>query len=175
MRAAHLVRMQRKPVNQERRRVVNDKQIPVLRPDELLLRRMPQELQQMIEVALDVEDADGLRLQLQLQPGNHLEHFFERAIAARQHDEPIAAIGHRALALMHRLDDLQLGEAAVCNLGPHQVPRDDANDIAAVREHLVGERAHHADMAATIDRRQPATRENLRELARGGHIFGAGA
>jgi hypothetical protein len=88
--------------------------------DELLLRRVAQELEQMVEIAFDVEDSDRLGLQLQLQPSNHLEHFFERAIAAGQHDERIAAVSHRALALVHRLDDLQLGEAAVRNLGPHR-------------------------------------------------------
>ncbi len=71
------------------RRPVDDQQVPVLGPDEPSSRRVAQELEQPVEVARDVDDADRLGVQLQLQPGQHLEHFLERAVAAGQHDERI--------------------------------------------------------------------------------------
>ena len=63
-----------------------------------------EKLQQMIEVAVDVEHADRLRVDAELQPGENLEQFLRRADAAGQRDETVGKIGHLVLARVHRVD-----------------------------------------------------------------------
>ena len=69
--------------------------------------------QQRIPEAVDVGDQDRLLVAAELRPGHLLDQFLERADAARQGDERVGAVEHRALALVHVAgDDLLLRRAA---------------------------------------------------------------
>ena len=57
--------------------------------------------QQRIPEAVDVGDQDRLLVTSKLRPGHLLDQFFQRAEAARQSDESVGAVEHRALALVH--------------------------------------------------------------------------
>ena len=73
--------------------------------------------------------------------------------------KPSDRAGHLGLALVERLDDAQVGQAAVCQLAVDEAARDDADDLAAGRQRRVGEGAHHADPTAAVDDADPALGE----------------
>ena len=61
-------------------------------------------------------------------------------IAARQRDEGVRQLGHLHLPLVHRRGDVQLGEAPVRDLLPHDRLGHHARHAAAEPEHGVGQR-----------------------------------
>ena len=85
-----------------------------------------------------------------------------------QSDEAVRELGHRRLALVHRLDDAQVVQPAVADLLLDEVPRDHPGDVAAGRERGVGDRPHQADRAAAVDEAEAAADERGRQVARGG-------
>ena len=52
-------------------------------------------------------------MKLKLPPRKDLYNFLERAIAARQRDKSIRQVGHQRLALVHRIDNMEFGQAAI--------------------------------------------------------------
>ena len=60
------------------------------------------------------------------------------------------------LALVERVDDPQVGQAAMGELAIDQPARDHADDLAARLERRVGDRAHQPDPAAAVDDADPA-------------------
>ena len=58
---------------------------------------------------------------------------------AGQRDEAVGELGHQRLALVHRADDVQLGERRVRDLAAHQRLGDHADHLAAGRQRGVGE------------------------------------
>ena len=84
-------------------------------------------------------------------PGPGLEQLLERARGAGQRDEGVGEVGHHGLALVHRLHDLQPGQAGVRHLVVHQVLGDDADDLAAGGQRGVGDDAHQPDVPAAVD------------------------
>ena len=65
-------------------------------------------------------DVRALLADAELAPGQHLEDLFHGAEAAGQGDEAIGQIEHARLALMHRTDDLQVGQAAMGHTAAQQ-------------------------------------------------------
>ncbi|MNT19292.1 hypothetical protein D3C72_1545470 [compost metagenome] len=100
--------------------------------------------------AVHVEERTGLVADAELAPGQHLEDFFHGAEAAGQGDEAIGQIEHARLALMHRTDDLQFGQAAMGHFPVGQLARNHAGDLTAGGEHGIGHGAHQADIAAAV-------------------------
>ena len=64
------------------------------------------------------------------------------------------------------VDHVHLREAGVRELLGRERPGDDAHDLTALRDHLVGEDAHEPDPAAAVDDAEPAAAELCRHLAR---------
>ena len=70
-------------------------------------------------------------MQRELTPSQDLEKLIERAYAARQHRKGIGALGHDALAVVHRIDNDELADAPMREFSVAQCGRDDADDAAA--------------------------------------------
>src|ERR1043166_7606384 len=87
---------------------VDDGGIAHVRPDERLGNRAVEELHERSVIAGGVEEAARLGVHAELRPRPDLEDLFERAEAAGERDEAVGEIGHRRLALVHRLDDANL-------------------------------------------------------------------
>ena len=100
--------------------------------------------------------ADGLGVQPELAHVRISHSSSKRAEAAGEGDEAVGQVGHHRLALVHRTDDPQLGEALVGDLPAHEGLRDDADDLAAGGQHGVGQDAHQADVAAAVHEPEPA-------------------
>ena len=84
-------------------------------------------------VAAHVEQAERLGVQPELRPGVDLEQLLERADPARQRDEAVRELGHQRLALVHRADDVQLGQPGMGDLPVDERLRDHADHLAARR------------------------------------------
>ncbi len=116
-------------------------------------------------------------MKLELPPGEDLEEFIERAVAAGQGEEGVGQLGHEGLAVVHALDDVQLGELLVGELAFDERLRDDADGFAAGVAHGVGENAHEADVPGAEDQADAAPGQERAEPARffGVNRRGAGA
>ena len=97
-------------VKKRLRIVTFQEQCAVFGFDEALCDGVVEELQQVIVEAADVEQADGLRVEFELGPGEDFGELFERAEAAGQGDETVGQVFHECFALVHALDDAQFGE-----------------------------------------------------------------
>src|SRR5260221_5000294 len=102
-------------------------------------------------IAGDVDQDDRLVVQPKLLPGDDLEGLLDRADSAGQYGEGVGALEHQVLALVHAADDDQLADAVMADLAVVKMRRDDPGDAAAAEPGSVGEAAHEADPAATID------------------------
>lgn len=122
--------------------------------------------EQAIKETLDIEKAYGFSMEAELEPGECLKKFVQRAKAAWECDEAITEIHHPLFALMHGADDVELGESGVAQLLFHECVGDDADDFAASRECGIGDGAHEAHSATPIDEADVLAGE------RGGHVSG---
>jgi hypothetical protein len=116
--------------------------------------------------AVDVEEGAGLLAEAKLAPGQHLEHFVQRAETAGQGDEPIGQLEHPRLARMHGIDDFEAGDAAMGDFPVDQLLRDHADDLTAVRQHGVRDDAHQADVAAAVHQGDAVSGEACAECFR---------
>src|SRR6266571_4248634 len=101
------------------------------RRHELLARGMIEHRQQMIVVAVDIENATRLAVQAELRPGQRLAELLEGTEAAGHSDEAIGQIRHHLLALMHGVDYMQMGELMIRELLAPQRMRYHTNHFAA--------------------------------------------
>jgi len=72
---------------------------------------------------IDVEEHDRLGVIAEVQPGELLERLLERAEPAGRDDERVGELEQHRLALMHRVDDMELGQSAVRDLALDQRAR----------------------------------------------------
>ena len=70
--------------------------------------RLLDEREQVVEVAGDVDDPDRLRVEAELSPGDRLHQLVQRPEAPGKRDEPVRELVHQRLALVERLDDVEL-------------------------------------------------------------------
>src|SRR5947209_7295441 len=110
---------------------LDDGCVPHVRADERFRDGAIEELHERSVVAGGVEEAARLGVHAELCPRPDLEDLFERAEAAGERDETVGEIGHRRLALVHRLDDAHLRQVRVPDFAIPQRPRDDADRASA--------------------------------------------
>ncbi|KAG0732146.1 hypothetical protein G6F23_014608 [Rhizopus arrhizus] len=106
--------------------------------------------------AIHIEERAWLVADAQLAPGQHLEDFFHCPEAAGQGHEAIGQVEHARLALVHRADDLQFGQAAMGHFPVGQLARDHAGHFTAGGKYGVGHGSHQADVAAAVHQAQAA-------------------
>ena len=121
------------------------------------------QLAQRREETGHVEDATRLVVNAKLCPGEYLEELVQRPVAAGEHDECFGRVGHRGLALVHRLDDPEAGQALVRDLLLLKRTGDHAVGHAAVGQHGVGNDAHQAGLATAVHQADIAAREQAAE------------
>ena len=154
---------------------VDDDGAPMLVANEPLVDGVFQKRQQRIEVARDVEHADGLAMDAKLGPRPRFEKLVERARASRQRHERIRERRHQRLALVHRRHDPQVGQRGVADFARLQAIGDHADDVAAAVEHGIGQHAHQADVTAAVNQTDPARRQQRAERTRRVAILGSRA
>lgn len=157
----------------------------IAREDQLAVRGMEKacghgpvaKLEKGIEIAIGIEQRDGLVMEAQLSPGESLKQLVERAPSAGQGEEGAGEFVHERLAVVHGFDDMEASEPGVGHLLFNESLRDDANDLAAGGERGIGERSHEPDAGASIDEAQAAAGDRLPGEARSipVDVEGAGA
>ena len=143
------------PVEQSEGIVVEQESVGIFGLYESRIDAVRQEAAESRPIAADVERADRLHVDAELCPREHLEQLLEGAEPARERHEAVGEAGHCRLPLVHAVDDAQLGAAGVCDLLRRQRTRNDAHDLAAGREHRIGENAHEPDRSAAVDEADP--------------------
>ncbi len=133
------------------------------------------EPEKRIEVAIDVEQRDGLVMKAELRPSKSFKEFVERAETAGQGEEGLGDFVHERLAVVHGFDDMEAAESGVGDLFVNERLRDDANDVPAGGKSGVGEGAHQTDAGAAVDEAQAAAGDFRAGEARRVHVDAAGA
>lgn len=100
-----------------------------------------EEGEERVEVTAAVDDGNWPVVELELAPGDDLEHLLERPEPAGQDDEGLREAGHKRLAFVHGLDDAKVQEAFVGDFTGGEVPRDYADDFATGSEAGIGQGA----------------------------------
>ena len=117
---------------------------------------MLQHVQHGLPVSAGIDDDDRFVVQAKLLPGDDLERLVQGAEPAGQDDEGVRAVEHHALAGVHAVDDMQLGQAGMLDLKLLDVVGNDADHLAAGGQGRVGGDAHQADPAAAIHQLESA-------------------
>jgi len=104
----------------------------MLRPEETFVPCVIEKRVQMPVKARHIQQAKGLLMPAQLAPRQDLKEFLERAVAARQRDEPIGQFRHQRLALMHRFHHAQVGQFLVNDFLDDKFLGNHADDVPAV-------------------------------------------
>ena len=89
-----------------------------------------EEAEELVVEAVDVEQEDGLLVEIEGVPGEDFEEFFEGAEASGERNEGIGALTHESFAGVHGVGDVQLGDALVSDFQIDQNFGNDADDFA---------------------------------------------
>src|SRR2546422_2717976 len=146
-------------IQEARRTRLGEKEASVLWPHEALAHGVAEESEEVVPVARDVHEADGLPVDAELGPREDLQGLLEGPEPARQRHEAVGEARHQGLALVHAGHDVEVTQPRMGQLRGHQAARDDPHDLAAPGEHGVGEGAHEAGRAAAVDEADPAGQE----------------
>lgn len=106
--------------------------------------------QQVIVVAIEIENANGFVVQVELPPGEDFKKLVEGAIAAGQNDEAIRTIGHDFFPLVHGLCDDEFGQTGVANFFFFQKFGDDTENLSTVFQHSIRKDTHEADVTSSV-------------------------
>src|SRR5690348_5626398 len=147
----------------------NEQLAATLGRKEALGGRLVDEFDEAVPEAFDVEQAERLLVVAERVPAPRLEEFVERSDPTRKREERVGKLGHPRLALVHRLDDVKLGDAGMRDLDVDERLRDDSVDLAAELEHAIGDQPHEAEPAAAVDQL-----DALADHGRGGRSRGVG-
>ena len=111
-----------------------------------------QHRKQMVPVAADIQDDDRLLVKVQLSPGGDFHRFIKRSEAARKDDEGIAGCIHHFLALVHRVDHMELGDARMADLDTVEKFWNDPGYMPAALYGAVGDPPHQPVSPAAVNK-----------------------
>jgi len=143
--------------------------------EETLFHGVVEQAQQAVEIARNVQHAAGFRVEAQLRPGHDFEQLLEGAEPAWQGHEGIGQLHHARLALVHRVDDLQLAQTFVGHLRGYEREREHPRDPRTRRQRGVRERAHQPHMRPAVHDLAPAPGDRHAEILRGCEVLGVRA
>lgn len=146
-------------------------ELAVLRFDETVVEAAIEEAKQIVEVAAGVEEADRLGVNAELCPGDGLEEFFEGAESAGKSDEGVGEIRHEGFASVHVGDEPHVLHTGVEKLAHGEQFGNYADDVATSCENGIGDDAHHADAAATVDEFDASFGQQMAQGFRGSSVF----
>ena len=135
--------------------------------DEPLFPHMREKRQQRSPEAADIRQQHGFAMAAELNPGELLDQFLERADAARQGDEGVGALVHHALARVHVGHNDEFLRALEGEFPVPEEIRDNSCDVAAARHNLARHDAHEPVVAAAIDEAHAGGRELAAQRLRG--------
>lgn len=95
---------------------VDEENLAVFLVEKTLLGHVVEESDEPVEVAVEVEEADGMAVQAELGPGEDFAEFIEGPEAAGQSHEAIGPVGHDGFALMHGLHHDEFAQSAMAYL-----------------------------------------------------------
>ena len=144
------------------------------RVHEALLDRVREELEERREESARVHHHDGIQIQPEALERDRFQQLLERAGAAGQGDRGLTQGQHHVFAGAQVLDQLQVAQPLVTPLEIGHEARQDADHASALAECAIGERAHGAGRAATIDDSNTLACEHLAQAPCGGPILGVG-
>lgn len=128
-----------------------DERAPVRVRHETLLRHPVEEGDEIVVIAIDIQQADGMGVLPELGPGPHLEQFLHRADATRHGDEAFRQLHHQGLAGMHGLDDVQVGQTGMGDFLEGQEFRNDPGNTPARSQGRISQFAHESHTATAVD------------------------
>ena len=129
------------------------------------LRRALELLEQRVVVAARVQDHDGLQVEAELLPGNHLHQLLQCPAAARQCDAAVAHIGNRLLTLVHITGLDEAAETFVMPVLFHHERGDDACHLAAFGQTGIARSCHQSHIPGSVDETDAAATQFLSQLA----------
>ena len=125
--------------------------------EELPLDRLVEEGDQVVEIAVRVEQSYRLVVETELRPGQHLEKFFQGPVPARQRGKGVGAAGHERLALVHVAGDDQLVQLPVGELLLLQGPGDHPDDASPGRQSGPCDDSHQPAASPAVHQPHPQT------------------
>ena len=126
-----------------------------------------EEGEQRIVEAIDVEQQDGFRVELEGLPREDFEHLLEGSEATGEDEEGVGLLAHEGFAGVHGVDDVELRDAAVGHL---EIDEDDGYHpgyISSRSDCGVRDSLHEADVRAAVDEAYVASGEGCAELGGG--------
>ena len=107
--------------------------------------------QQRIEKPGHIQQATGLFMQPQLEPGHSFEQFLQGSESTRQGHHRVSQFEHAGFALMHRVNHLESGEARMHNLVLHQCFRDHADHLTTQLQNGVSNHSHQSGLGRAVN------------------------
>jgi hypothetical protein len=123
----------------------------VLRVQKTLSHHVIEKTCQGIVKTIHIEQTARLAVKFQLRPGEGFGNFFQGTQPARHGNEAVGQFSHHGFALVHVVDHVQFGDAAVRQLALFHAARDDADHLAVGFQNRLGNFAHQSRIAAPID------------------------
>ena len=106
---------------------------------------------ELIPVAIDVQQGDRLGVDVEELPAEHLKELFEGAGAAGHSNECVSFLNHGDFTLVHGVHNIEGGLAGVYAFQADQLVGDYAVHKTASVEGSTGDGTHQAGTAATVD------------------------
>ena len=116
-----------------------------------------------ILIVFDIEEGHRLVVKAELGPGEDFKELLEGAEPARQRDEAVGQLGHARLPGVHRINDFEAGEAFVADFPFKKRARDHPHRLAAGSQAGIGDDAHQAHVAATVNQLDAPLGKHLAE------------
>ena len=106
---------------------------------------------QGIEICIDIQQADWLRMKPELSPGHDFAEFFKGPESSGQGDEPIGDLRHRGLSFVHGTDNSQLRDIGSARFTREQRLGDYPDNLSATFLDGLRNASHQPYTATSVD------------------------